>query len=75
MNDARLAEGLVERLVDLSLVLRNDPGAYTHYPRNGASPFIVDLTCYTPHTVQPRAITRRSNSEQETMIHNTIAIR
>ena len=44
MNDARLAEGLVERLVNLSLVLRNDPGVYTHYPCNGASPSIIDLT-------------------------------
>ena len=44
MNDARLAEGLVERLVNLSLVLQNDPGVYTHYPRNGASSFIIDFT-------------------------------
>ena len=43
-SDAGLAEGLVERLVSLSLDLRNEPGIYTHYPRNNTAPSIIDLT-------------------------------
>ena len=43
-RDAKLADDLVERLFDLSLVLRNEPGTYTHFPRNGSSPSVIDLT-------------------------------
>ena len=43
-NDARLANQLVENLVDLALDLQNIPGLYTHFPRNNSSPSIVDLT-------------------------------
>lgn len=44
LNDASLADHLVERLVDVSLDLQNKPGLYTHYPRNSSSPSVVDLT-------------------------------
>ena len=43
-SDVGLAEGLVDNLLRLSLKLRNKPGKYTHFPRNGSSPSVVDLT-------------------------------
>ena len=43
-SDAGLAEGLVDNFLRLSLKLRNKPGKYTHFPRNGSSPSVVDLT-------------------------------
>lgn len=48
-RDAKLADVLVEKLVSLSLVLQNEPGVYTHFPRNGTSPSIVDLTFTRGH--------------------------
>ena len=43
-SDVGLAEGLVDNLLHLSLKLRNKPGKYTHFPRNGSSPSVVDQT-------------------------------
>ena len=43
-GDSGLADHLVESIIDLSLDLQNKTGEYTHFPRNGSSPSIVDLT-------------------------------
>ena len=43
-RDAKLADDLVVWLIDLPLVLRNEPGTYTHFPRNGSSRSAIGLT-------------------------------
>ena len=43
-SDSGLADTLVEKIIGLALDLKNTPGEYTHFPRNGSSPSIVDLT-------------------------------
>ena len=43
-GDSRLPDKLVEDILARSLKLLNTPGENTHYPRNGHSPSIVDLT-------------------------------
>lgn len=43
-GDLRLTDGLVDNLLALSLKLHNAPEEYTHYPRKGHAPSIIDLT-------------------------------
>ena len=42
-GESGLAEGLVDNILRLSLQMHNKPGLYTHFPRNGSSPSVVDL--------------------------------
>ena len=42
-GESGLAKGLVDNILRLSLQMHNKPGLYTHFPRNGSSPSVVDL--------------------------------